>query len=68
MENDKEIIYNEDILKEKLSQDIILMYQTFNNYDVDFFNIAYTYNNKYNYKDLDIEFNIKIYSNNIIKN
>lgn len=58
----------EDILKEKISQDIILMYQTFNNYDVDFFNIAYTYNNNYNYKDLDIEFNIKIYSNNIIKN
>lgn len=64
---DNNNIYNvnlENILKEKLTNDISIMYQTFNNYDIDFFNISYRYNNKYNYKELDIDFDIKIISNN----
>lgn len=51
-----------EILIKKISNDIILMNDTLINYDIDFFNIGYRYKNKYNYKEikLDFKFNISL--------
>ena len=51
-----------NILINKIKSDIIIMNETFVNYDIDYFNISYRYKNKYNYKEieLDFEFNINL--------
>ena len=55
---------NSDMLKKtienKFKKDILEMNDTFISYDIDFFNIAYKYKNRYDYKTIPLEFDFSV--------
>lgn len=48
------------ILCDKIEEDLRMMFETLNNYDIDIYNINYKYNNKYDYKTIPVKYEFDI--------
>lgn len=48
------------ILQDKIYNDLIIMFETLNNYDIDIYNINYRYHNLYNYKTIPVKYEFHI--------